>query len=343
MRLHKINLAIAFAAGISLAALGGVPAMAMSHGGGTCGTDKVIEIAEMGWPSAAALAHIHAIILGDGLGCNVELVTGDSVPTAATMLAKGTPAIAPELWTGTVQEAWANGVADGAVDSAGLAISDGAVEGWWIPDYVAAANPGLKAVSDLPEYAGLFPDPDDPSKGRFYSCPPGWGCEIANAALFEAYNLKDTYNLFSPGSGGNLDASIARAFVREEPIVFYYWGPTALMGKYNMVQLDMPANDPEGWACNIDPDCGPNKPMAFPTPPVIVGIASWLKDDAPNVVDYLGKVTLTNVEISQMLNWGDANKADAKETARNFIETRKDLWSQWVSPEAADRISAAMM
>ena len=115
MRLHKINLAIAFAAGISLAALGGVPAMAMSHGGGTCGTDKVIEIAEMGWPSAAALAHIHAIILGDGLGCNVELVTGDSVPTAATMLAKGTPAIAPELWTGTVQEAWANGVADGAV------------------------------------------------------------------------------------------------------------------------------------------------------------------------------------------------------------------------------------
>ncbi|MCB9992342.1 MAG: ABC transporter substrate-binding protein [Hyphomicrobiaceae bacterium] len=331
-----------FAAG-SLLAMGSSPALAMSHGGNTCGTDKTIEIAEMTWPSAAALARIHAIILGQGLGCNVEIIAGDTVPTSASMLSKGTPAIAPELWTGTIQDAWTKGLDDGTVMAAGLAISDGAVEGWWIPDYVATANPDLKAVSDLPQYASLFPDPEDPSKGRFYSCPPGWGCEIANAALFDAYNLKDTYNLFSPGSGGNLDASIARAFVREEPIVFYYWGPTALMGKYNMVKLDMPANEPEAWACNVDPDCGPNKPMAFPTPPVVVGIASWLKADAPNVVDYLSKVSLTNVEISQMLSWGDENKADAQETAENFIKTREDLWTQWVGPEAADRIRASMM
>ena len=50
----------------------------------TCGTDRTIDIAEMTWPSAAALAHVHAIILENGYGCNVEVVQGDTVPTSAS-------------------------------------------------------------------------------------------------------------------------------------------------------------------------------------------------------------------------------------------------------------------
>ncbi|HEV7286568.1 MAG TPA: glycine betaine ABC transporter substrate-binding protein, partial [Kaistia sp.] len=63
----------------------------------SCGTDRAIDIAEMTWPSAAALAHIHAIILEKGFGCNVEIVTGDTVPTSSSMLTRGSPAVAPEL------------------------------------------------------------------------------------------------------------------------------------------------------------------------------------------------------------------------------------------------------
>lgn len=330
---------------MALAALvaGGLAALApMSAQAAECGTDKTIDIAEMNWPSAAALAHVHAIILGEGYGCNVEIVAGDTVPTSASMLNKGTPAIAPELWTGTIQDAWDKGLKDGAVDVAGVAISDGAVEGWWIPKYVADENPDLKSVDDLPGYAELFKDPDEPSQGRFYSCPPGWGCEIANAALFEAYELEDSFNLFSPGSGGNLDASIARAFTREEPIVFYYWGPTALMGKYEMVQLEMPENNAEDWACNVDPNCTPNKKMAFPTPPVVVGTAAWVEEEAPQVWEYLGKVALNNVQISQMLSWGDENKAGARETAENFLKTEEDLWTKWVPADVAEAVKASL-
>lgn len=325
--------------GLASALMAAAPAVAQAA---DCGTDRVIDIAEMSWPSAAALANIHAIILEEGFGCNVEIVTGDTVPTTASLLAKGTPAIAPELWVGSVQDAWAAGVAAGDVEVAGMAISDGAVEGWWIPKYVADANPGLKRVEDLVDYAQLFADPDDPSKGRFYSCPPGWGCEIANAALFDAYGLKETYNLFSPGSGGNLDASITRAFIRELPIVFYYWGPTAIMGKYDLVQLEMPAHDPDVWKCNLDSNCGPNGKSAFPTPPVVVAIAPWISREAPVIADYLSKVSLNNVQISRMLDWGAENKASAQETAINFLETQEDLWSTWVPAEAVAAIKASL-
>ncbi|GLQ16617.1 ABC transporter substrate-binding protein [Maritalea porphyrae] len=320
----------------------GVAGFAPAALAASCDTDRKIDIAEMNWPSAAALAHIHATILEKGYGCNVEVVAGDTVPTSASMLAKGRPAIAPEMWTGTIQEAWDKGIADGAVKPAGLAISDGAVEGWWIPKYVADANPDLKKVEDLPAHKDLFKDPDDPSQGRFYSCPPGWGCEIANAALFEAYELEESFNLFSPGSGGNLDASIIRAFEREQPIVFYYWGPTAIMGKYDMVQLEMPAYDAEVWNCNTDSACTPKRKSAFATPPVVVATSSWLSEEAPMVFEYLGKVSLNNVQISQMLNWGAENKAGAKETAENFLKTEQDVWTSWVDAETAEKIKSAL-
>ncbi len=325
--------------GLATALMAATPAVAQAA---DCGTDRVIDIAEMSWPSAAALANIHAIILENGFGCNVEIVTGDTVPTTASLLAKGTPAIAPELWVGSVQDAWDAGVAAGDVEVAGVAISDGAIEGWWIPKYVADANPGLKRVEDLVDYAQLFADPDDPSKGRFYSCPPGWGCEISNAALFDAYGLKDSFNLFSPGSGGNLAASITRAFVRELPIVFYYWGPTAIMGKYDMVQLEMPPHDPEIWKCNMDAECGPNGKSEFPTPPVVVATAPWVSEEAPVVADYLSKVALNNIQISRMLDWGAENKASAEETAINFLETQEELWSTWVPAEAVAAIKASL-
>ncbi|MGJ8528860.1 ABC transporter substrate-binding protein [Maritalea sp.] len=325
-------------AALVFGALGFAPAAIAA----TCDTDKKIDIAEMSWPSAAALAHIHAKILGDGFGCEVEVVAGDTVPTSASMLAKGRPAFAPELWTGSILDIWAKGEADGTVSSLGAAISDGAVEGWWIPKYVADANPDLKNVEDLVAYKDLFMDPEDNSKGRIYSCPPGWSCEITNANLFKAYELEDSFNLFSPGSGGNLDASIARAFVKQEPIAFYYWGPTSLMGKYDMVKLGMPTHDAEIFACNGKSDCATPGKTDWPTPPVVKGVAAWLPTEAPIVADYISKVALSNVEVSAILSWGSENKASAEETAENFLKTQEAVWMTWVDADVAAAVKASL-
>ncbi|WP_244542423.1 glycine betaine ABC transporter substrate-binding protein [Devosia psychrophila] len=68
----------------------------------------------MTWPSAAALAQIHAKILDAGFDCNVEIVTGDTVPTTSSMVLRGSPAVAPELWTSTVQDQWDAAVNEGS-------------------------------------------------------------------------------------------------------------------------------------------------------------------------------------------------------------------------------------
>ena len=308
-----------------------------------CGTDKTIDIAEMTWASAAAIARIHAHILGDGYGCNVEVVAGDTVPTSASMLSKGTPAIAPEMWTSSIQDAWKQDMADNKVAELGDTFEGGGVEGWFIPQYFADAHPELKTAEDVLAHPEMFPDPEDPGKGRLYSCPPGWACEIANSALFEAYQASDKWNLFSPGSGGNLDASITRAFLRQEPIFFYYWGPTAILGKNPSYALELPAVDQAGYECNTNPDCTePPVKTAWPSSPIKIGVASWIKDEAPVVADYLAGTTMDRDTVSQLVAWGDDNKADAEATAVHFLKENEDVWGKWVTPEIADKVKAAL-
>ncbi|MBE0581178.1 ABC transporter substrate-binding protein [Devosia sp.] len=334
---------IAAAMAVALLSAISLPATAQDTDAAACGTDRTIDIAEMTWPSAAALAHIHATILEAGFGCDVEIVTGDTVPTSSSMLTRGTPAVAPELWTSAIEEPWAEGIAAGEVVQLSEAITDGTVEGWFIPRYVQDAHPELTTAEAVIARPDLFADPEDPEQGRIYSCPPGWACELSTSALFEAYDMEETWNLFSPGSGGALDASIARAFTREEPILFYYWGPTAILGKYDAVQLDMGEPDQAVYACNTDPDCDkPAGKTAYPSSPAVVGAAAWLQEEAPAVAEYFSKVGLTNAEISELLVYGDENQADAEATAENFLLTKEDLWSGWVSPEVAEKVKASL-
>lgn len=316
------------------------PAMAQDT---SCGTDKTIDIAEMTWASAAALAHIHANILENGYGCNVDVVAGDTVPTSASMITRGQPAIAPELWTSSIQEQWQQAIKDGDVVELGDAISGGAVEGWFIPQYTKDAHPDLVTAQDVVDHPELFPSPEQPGKGRLYGCPPGWACEIANAAEFKAYDMEDNWELFSPGSGGNLDASIARAFTREEPILFYYWGPTAILGKYNTYMLEMPEVDMKGYQCNTNPECKePPVKTAWPSSPVKVGAAAWIKKDAPNVADYFSKVAVDADTINGLLAWADDNNADAEETAQNFLKNNQDVWTKWVPADVAEKVKASL-
>jgi glycine betaine/proline transport system substrate-binding protein len=334
---------IAAAIAVAFLSAASLPVLAQDADAAQCGTDRTIDIAEMTWPSAAALAHIHATILEEGYGCDVEIVAGDTVPTSSSMMTRGTPAIAPELWTSAIEDAWAAAIEEGTVVQLSDAITDGTVEGWFIPEYVQAEHPDLTTAEAVIARPELFPDPEEPSQGRLYSCPPGWACELSTSALFEALDMEESWNLFSPGSGGALDASIARAFTREEPILFYYWGPTAILGKYPAVQLEIGEADMEVYACNTDPDCDePAGVTAYPSSPAVVGAAAWIQEEATVVAEYFTKVGLTNAQISELLVYGDENQADAEETAQNFLKTKQDVWTKWVPAEVAEKVLAAI-
>ena len=335
MRFIKSALA---AAGVALVVSPG-PSSAQTK----CGTSDEISIANMTWLSAQMLAEITHIILTKGYGCKAKLVPGNTVPTATTMLTKNRPDIAPELWVSTAAAIWAKMEKKGNVYSAGEVFSDGGKEGWWIPSYVAKKYPDLKSISDLKKYSKIFKEAATGGKGRLYACPPGWACEIINGNLFKAMGMKKAnWVLFSPGSGANLKASIARKVLRKQPIVAYYWGPTAVVGKYKLVRLAMPKHDPAKWKCLTDKNCENPKTTGWKPGQVVVAVVKKLKAKAPNVAAFLGKLQVTNASVNEALAWADDNKASGRDVAMWYLKKNPGIWMKWVPADVATRVKASL-
>ena len=307
-----------------------------------CGTKDKITIAEFTWLSAGALAHIAHKVLADGYGCSAEVVPGDTVPTATSMLTKNEPDIAPELWISTAEEIWTKAQAKGNLYKAGNIFVEGGQEGWWIPDYVLKDNPGIKSIADLAANSKIFAEAENPDKGRLYGCPPGWACETISANLFKALKLDATFELFSPGSGENLKAVIARKVTKKEPFVGYYWAPTDVIGKYHLVRLDMPAFDAAKFTCLTKQNCVNPEVTGWKSGEVAVVATTSLRDKAPPVAAFLAKFTVPNDAVNKVLAWGDDNKASTEEVATQFLKTEEAIWTTWVPADVADRIKASL-
>ncbi|KQY33807.1 glycine betaine ABC transporter substrate-binding protein [Rhizobium sp. Root483D2] len=307
-----------------------------------CGTTDKITIAEMTWLSAGMLANVTKTVLADGFGCNAEIVPGDTVPTATSMLTKSQPDIAPELWVSTAKATWDQMIAKGNVYKAGDIFEKGGEEGWWIPDYLAEKNPQIKSVEDLKANWKVFEDASNPDKGRFYACPPGWGCEVITNNLIKALGIEETFEIYPTGSGANLKATIARQAARKAPFVGYYWGPTEVIGKYKLKRLDMPAYDAAKFTCLTDTKCEAPQLTGWAVGEVAVAVVTSLKEKAPAVADYLSKMQLPNDQVSEILAWGDDNKASPAEVATYFFKNYEPIWTKWVPADVADKIKASL-
>ena len=198
-----------------------------------------VTIADMNWSSASLIAHVDQFILTHGFGCNAELVPGDTMPTGTSMVEKGEPDIAPELWSNSMKVALDKGVEEKRLRYAGAAFSDGGEEGFWVPKYLVDEKPELASIEGVIKNVKLFEHPENPDLGAFYGCPAGWNCQTSAGNLFRALKLEEAgFELMDPGSGAGLAGSLAKAYEREEAWFGYYWAPTAILGKYEMVKVD---------------------------------------------------------------------------------------------------------
>lgn len=306
---------------------------------GACGK---VTIAEMSWASAGVAAHVQNIILGQGYGCQSELVPGNTVPTVTSMTEKSEPDIAPEIWLNSAREPIEKAVAEGRLKVAGEILSDGGEEGWFVPAYVVKQNPELKTLQAVLERPDLFPDKEDPGKGRFYTCPSGWACQIINANLYKAYGLEGKFTLFDPGSGEGLAAAIAKAYEREEPIFAYYWAPTSVLGRYPMVKLGGMSHDPASWKCVTDKDCADPKPNQYPKSVAYTVVTSGFAESAPDAFRFVSSFSWPNDLVNALLAWKDDNQATGKETAEYFLKNHEPVWTAWVTADVAAKVKAGL-
>lgn len=304
-----------------------------------------VTIADMNWNSATLIANIDRFILEHGYGCEAELVPGDTMPTGTSMIEKGEPDIAPELWSNSFKAALEKGVAEKRLRVAGKSLSDGGEEGFWVPKYLVDKDPSLATIKGIKANAKMFEHPEDPSKSAFLGCPAGWNCQITSGNLFKALELeKAGFDLVDPGSGAALAGSIAKAYEREKPWFGYYWAPTAVLGKYKMVKVDFGSGvDEEHYVkCISIADCENPKATMYPPSPVHTVTTEPFAARAPEAYEYLTKRAFRNAEMNALLAWMEDNQADGDIAMEHFMKNNPDTWKAWVSADVAAKIEKAL-
>lgn len=305
-----------------------------------------VTIASMNWQSAEVLASLDKLILTEGYGCNAEIIQGDTVPTITSMTEKAQPDIAPEGWVDLLPDVVNAGVKNGKLVVASTVLTDGAVQGWWMPKYLADAHPDIKTIDDVLKHPELFPDPEDKSKGAIHNGPQGWGGTVVTSQLFKAYGGKAAnFTLVDTGSAAGLDGSIAKAYERKEGWVGYYWAPTALLGKYEMVKVEygVPYDAAEWKRCNTVADCPDPKKNDWPKDTVQTLVTKSFSERAGgDVMEYLNKRAWSNATVNKLMAWMTDNQASGDDGAKHFLKENEAMWGAWVTPEAAVKIKAAL-
>jgi glycine betaine/proline transport system substrate-binding protein len=335
--------------------LGSLVALAMITS--ACAEDKdPIKFHDGQWESLWEHNAIAMYIVENGYGYPVEEVQG-TTGTMLVALPEGELDVNMEMWRNNILGWYNENTGNGKiVDLAGTvgSVPNGAKgqiletsrQGWYIPTYVAEANPGLKSVLDLPDYKQLFPDPENPSKGVWINCIIGWQCQKIFRAKAHAYGLDEHYNVIEPGAAGAIDAGIKGPYQAGEPVLSYYWEPTKLMADLDMTPLEEPEWTEECHAAvQVAIEAEPYESeigCAEEQYDVHTGVNSGLVERAPEVTEFLGNMFIGALALGDLAAWKTENDVEWDVAAVYWLETNESTWTTWVPSDVAGKVKDAL-
>jgi len=315
-----------------------------------CSGGRPVVFAGVNWESGEFITAVMREIFSRGFGCRTQDIPGNSV-TLEPATADNDVQVFAEEWVSR-SDVWKAAADAGKVQAVGHPFLS-ATEGWYVPAYlvhgdpsrhIAAAAADLTSVSQLgePKYVALFRDPEQPNKGRFLNCPSGWTCEGVNTAKLHAYGLEGAYVDFRPGTGTAMDAAITSAYLQGQPVLFYYFSPSTIVGKLKLIKLIEPPYTPGCYKDLTSTDGKHTHGCAAPPADVAYGVSTPFVHGAPELTAVLAKATFPLADLNaNLVEMADA-KRDAPAQALVFLKARPDIWRRWVDPATAARIQASL-
>ncbi len=308
----------------------------------SCGT---VTVGEMNWTSGIFTANVDKYILEKGYGCTVELLTGATMSIGASLTKKSQPDIVPEFWTRSYTKGLNDALAKGTIIKTGDLFIGGGSEGFWIPKYLVDEYPELKTIEGIKKRPDLFPHPENPKRAGFFTCPPGWNCEISTENLFEFLKMEEAgFDLVATGSQAGLDTSLLKAYGQKEGWIGYYWTPTNLLSNVDMVKVDLvlETNEKEFESCVTVIDCKTKIGSSYPPAPVHTYITTKASERYPFINEYLKKRTYPYEDIRKVLAWIDKNQPTGVDQATYFLKQYPQLWTDWVPEDVVTRINSSL-
>lgn len=307
-----------------------------------------IHFGDITWESGALTTEILRLIVEKGYGYPTDTLPGSTV-SMEVALARNDIQVIAEEWAGR-SPAWIKAEQAGQVFALGDTVKN-ADEGWYVPTYVIEGDPDrgipplapeLRAVNDLKQYKSVFADPETPDKGRFLNSPSGWTSETVNSQKLKAYGLDQDYVNFRSGSGAALDAEITSAIRRGKPVLFYYWSPTPLMGRFALTRLEEPPFNQQAWNTLTDAsNANPQGSRSLPAK-LSIGVSAAFRQHYPELVEVFTRVDLPIKTLNKALAQMSETREPAKAAAQRFMRDHPDIWKAWLPVEVSKRVEASL-
>lgn len=306
---------------------------------GGCSSGKktvTVTATDNGWDSQRFHNAVAEVIIEHAFdGYAFELSTASSTMNWQSMLT-GEVDVDIESWTDNVAS-YPEDVAKGDILDIGILVPDSR-QGIYVPRYVIEGDPergiepmapGLVRVADLKQYASVFPDDEDPGRGRLYGAMPGWMADEVLYKKYEYYGLDETFNYVRLGSEATQFASIASAYNLGDAWVGYLYEPTWVTGKMDLVLLE---DAPYEEAAFLEGK------TAFSSQMLKIVCSRQFPEKAPDILEFFKRYETGSALVSSALAYLDETGATHADTAIWFLKEHDELIDRWLSAESAKKL-----
>ena len=300
-----------------------------------------IIFGDLTFDTALTQNRIAQYIIEKGYGYPTDVVDGNITGQFQDMtgllqnMRQGESDVIMELWL-SIGEGWQEALVSGNMVSLGVSLDGIAQSAFMIPAYVQAAHPELDSIEDLKDvqYQNLFATPESSGKARLVSCPTSWPCHAINQLQIAGYGMSEHLHIFTPESEAAMNDTLFNAYANEAPWLGYLDDSMSSAIKLDMVRLEEPAYSDLCW--------GTTKACAYEDATIIIAARAELLERAPAVSQMLRKWRLTPEIYGIWSVRGTDSGVSHADTAIWWLNENEEVWSQWVSEEAALAIRVAL-
>ncbi len=289
------------------------------------GDQPTINLVVNPWSASRLNVEVAKNLIENELGYPVEITEVNENDAMFTGLSDGSLDAALEIWPSGVTDAENAYFDDGSVTNLGPLGAVGKI-GWFVPSYVIADHPELATWEgyQTADAAALFATAETGDQGRFLGTDPSYSQFDEQIITNLALPFEVQFSGSEPATVAELDARASAG----EPILMYWWTPTAAVAKYDLVNVALPAYTDECGAAAAAADGGVD--CDYPEDVLFKAASAQLQDKAPDVYAFLEKFTITTDDQLEMLPPMEIDGEDPAAVASDWIAAHQDVWQAWL-------------
>lgn len=284
----------------------------------------IIELAVADWTAARLNVSIAEQLIERRLGYPVEAT--EYVDTAKMLgdLETGKLHATLEIWPSSLDEGDRQFIASGRVEHLGELGVVGKI-GWFVPRSALVADPELTSWERLkaPGVAARFATDETAPRGRFLGTDPGY--EQFDEEIIDALGLP--FDVVYSGSDSATAAEVQRAVDADQPIVLFWWTPTAEIMRFDLVELALPDRDPD---CVAEIESGGQQRCDYPTDPLFKLAWPGLAEQEPDLHRFLSNFKLTAGDQLRMIDQVENQGLSVSVVAADWVANNSDRWENWL-------------